>query len=74
MDLRSFQSPVSSFDALVQRAGNLQPRQGGSILNRMDKRRAEGGNSLSNSPSSSTLVSSSSPGRVAMAPFGEYGI
>ncbi|KAJ2320063.1 hypothetical protein GGI00_006297, partial [Coemansia sp. RSA 2681] len=54
MDLRSFQSPVSSFDALVQRAGNLQPRQGGgSILNRMDKRRVDGG-SLSHSPSSYT--------------------
>ncbi|KAJ2490626.1 hypothetical protein IWW37_003000 [Coemansia sp. RSA 2050] len=75
MDLRSFQSPVSSFDALVQRAGNLQPRVGGgSILNRMDKRRTEGSNSLSNSASSSTLVSNSSPGRMTMTPLGEYGI
>ncbi|KAJ2451088.1 hypothetical protein GGF42_004339 [Coemansia sp. RSA 2424] len=75
MDLRSFQSPVSSFDALVQRAGNLQPRQGGgSILNRMDKRRVDG-SSLSHSPSSSTLVSSAnSPERMTMTPLGEYGI
>ncbi|KAJ2811689.1 hypothetical protein H4S07_001898 [Coemansia furcata] len=74
MDLRSFQSPVSSFDALVQRAGNLQPRLGGSILNRMDKRRVDGGDSLSHSLSSSTLVSASSPVRMTMTPLDEYGI
>ncbi|KAJ2357568.1 hypothetical protein IWW50_001978 [Coemansia erecta] len=70
MDLRAFQSPLSNFDALVQRAGNLNTRAGGSILNRLDKSRANG--VLSYSPSSSTLVSRESTDRITMTPLGEY--
>ncbi|KAI9505289.1 hypothetical protein GGI25_003619 [Coemansia spiralis] len=69
MDLRAFQSPLTNFDALVQRAGNLNTRPGGSILNRLDKRRQN--NPLSHSPSSSTLVSSTSTDPITMTPLGE---
>ncbi|KAJ2719153.1 hypothetical protein GGI07_005391 [Coemansia sp. Benny D115] len=50
MDLRSFQSPLSNFDALVHRAGSLQPRAGGSILSRMDKHRAAAAEGISMTP------------------------
>ncbi|KAJ2762321.1 hypothetical protein IWQ57_005828 [Coemansia nantahalensis] len=38
MDMRAFQSPLSSFDALVHRAGKLGA-PGGSILNRLERQR-----------------------------------
>ncbi|KAJ2456154.1 hypothetical protein EV183_000080 [Coemansia sp. RSA 2336] len=69
MDLRAFQSPLTNFDALVQRAANLNARNGGSILNRIDKKR-----SLGHSPSSSTLVSRDSTERITMTPLGELNI
>ncbi|KAI7834078.1 hypothetical protein BX661DRAFT_176606 [Kickxella alabastrina] len=63
MDLRTIQStPLSSFDALVHRAGLLQPRVGGSILKRMDKHRAT--TAMDHLQSSSTLVSGSPDGVV----------
>ncbi|KAJ2802725.1 hypothetical protein H4R20_003167 [Coemansia guatemalensis] len=71
MDLRAFQSPLSNFDALVQRAGNLSARPGGSILNRIEKRR--GPNHLAHSPSSSTLVPTDSA-RITMTPLGDLRI
>ncbi|KAJ1783861.1 hypothetical protein LPJ62_004868 [Coemansia sp. RSA 2167] len=70
MDLRAFQSPLSNFDALVQRAGNLNTRSGGSILNRLDKQRTN--EALNYSPSSSTLVSRDSTDRITMTPLGEF--
>ncbi|KAJ2592372.1 hypothetical protein H4R99_006427 [Coemansia sp. RSA 1722] len=66
MDLRSFQSPLSNFDALLQRTANMQPRTGGSILNRMEKSRA---NAIGHAESSSTLVSPSSTERLTLTPF-----
>ncbi|KAJ2786131.1 hypothetical protein GGI15_001695 [Coemansia interrupta] len=68
MDMRSFQSPLSNFDALLQRAGNTQSRAGGSILNRMDKSR----NVINHATSSSTLVSSGSPDKLTLTPLNEY--
>ncbi|KAJ2314589.1 hypothetical protein IWW52_000722 [Coemansia sp. RSA 2704] len=70
MDLRAFQSPLSSFDALVQRAGKLNERAGGSILNRLEKQRGHG--VLGHSPSSSTLVSRESAERITMTPLGDF--
>ncbi|PIA19713.1 PH-domain-containing protein [Coemansia reversa NRRL 1564] len=71
MDLRAFQSPLSNFDALVQRAGNLSARPGGSILNRIEKRRDP--NHLTHSPSSSTLVPTDSA-RITMTPLSDLRI
>ncbi|KAJ1727280.1 hypothetical protein LPJ61_004658, partial [Coemansia biformis] len=54
MDLRTFQSPLSNFDALVMRAGKLGA-PGGSILDRLDRHRAA--TSVDRLPSESTLAS-----------------
>ncbi|KAJ2715269.1 hypothetical protein H4R19_001295 [Coemansia spiralis] len=58
MDLRAFQSPLSSFDALVHRAGKISG-PGGSILTRLDRHRG------SRSPSVSTLTPPVIPAVVA---------
>ncbi|KAJ2157132.1 hypothetical protein GGF46_004722 [Coemansia sp. RSA 552] len=71
MDLRAFQSPLSNFDALVQRAGNISGRPGGSILNRIEKRRQL--ESPSHSPSSATIVPESSD-RLTLTPLSEFNL
>ncbi|KAJ2663339.1 hypothetical protein IWW48_001441 [Coemansia sp. RSA 1200] len=71
MDLRSFKSPLTNFDALVQRAANLSTRPGGSILNRIEKNRIQNNNDMAaHLNSSSTLVSSASTEPLTMTPLG----
>ncbi|KAI8323871.1 hypothetical protein GQ54DRAFT_87749 [Martensiomyces pterosporus] len=67
MDMRTFATPLSNFDALLQRAGSMQPRKGGSILHRIDQHRSS---QLSHSPSSTTLVSEgASPDKPSPPPL-----
>ncbi|KAJ1958572.1 hypothetical protein GGI12_004697 [Dipsacomyces acuminosporus] len=40
MDMRNYATPLSNFDALLQRAGSTQPRKGGSILDRIERHRS----------------------------------
>ncbi|KAJ2382301.1 hypothetical protein GGI23_007395 [Coemansia sp. RSA 2559] len=69
MDLRSFTSPLTNFDALVQRAGNLSARPGGSILNRIEKTRIQNSNGMGHLHSTSTLVSPESTEPLTLTPL-----
>ncbi|KAJ1796750.1 hypothetical protein LPJ59_003557 [Coemansia sp. RSA 2399] len=69
MDLRSFTSPLTNFDALVQRAGNLSARPGGSILNRIEKTRIQNSNVMGHLHSTSTLVSPESTEPLTLTPL-----
>lgn len=70
MDMRTFKSPLTSFDKVVQRAGQ-QSGSGSSILSRLEKQRKLAGNGnatstatgtsgLSHNPSASTLITTTS--------------
>ncbi|KAJ1950608.1 hypothetical protein FBU59_000594 [Linderina macrospora] len=63
MDMRSFVSPLTSFDALLQRAGNMQNPMS-SVRSQIAQNRA----TLSQSPSTATLVSNGSMDAKAITP------